>query len=198
MENDYISTPIKVHDLYNEVKLSLSERARLYAERVDTETNHLYDGKPYSVHYDMVVDVANRFMHLDTEDNSWKEIILAACRTHDVIEDCRQTYDDVNKALNSSYVADIVYALTNEKGKIRKEKANDKYYEGIRITPCATFVKLCDRIANVEYSIKTSSTKKIDMYAKENDNFHRQLYQGRYREMFNYLDELLEKHKQQN
>jgi hypothetical protein len=47
--------------------------------------------------------------------------------------------------------ADIIYAVTNDKGKNRKERAGVKYYEGIRKTPGAVFVKLCDRIANVQY-----------------------------------------------
>ena len=66
--------------------------------------------------------------------------------------------------------ADIVYAVTNEKGKNRAERANDKYYAGIVATPGAVFVKLCDRIANVQYGKMTGSGM-YDKYKKENDNF---------------------------
>jgi hypothetical protein len=48
--------------------------------------------------------------------------------------------------------SEIVYALTNEKGRNRKERAGKRYYEGIRNTPYAPFVKMCDRMANIRYS----------------------------------------------
>ena len=88
--------------------------------------------------------------------------------------------------------ADIIYAVTNEKGKSRKERANGKYYEGIRNTPGAVFVKLCDRIANVQYS-KMTKSRMFEMYKKENDNFMTQLGWAEiheYAEMFNYLVDL--------
>jgi hypothetical protein len=53
--------------------------------------------------------------------------------------------------------AEIVYALTNEKGRTRHERAGEKYYKGIRETPYAPFVKLCDRLANVTYSCSIDS-----------------------------------------
>ena len=37
--------------------------------------------------------------------------------------------------------AEIVYALTNDKGRTRKERAGEHYYAGIRETPYAPFVK---------------------------------------------------------
>ena len=47
---------------------------------------------------------------------------------------------------------EIVYALTNDKGRTRAERAGERYYQGIRQTPYAPFVKLCDRLANITYS----------------------------------------------
>jgi (p)ppGpp synthase/HD superfamily hydrolase len=96
-----------------------------------------------------------------------------ACFAHDTIEDTRVTYNDVKSALGH-YVADLVYALTNEKGKTRKERANDKYYEGIRSEKYGIFVKMCDRIANVEYS-KMSGSRMFEMYKKENEDFIKSL-----------------------
>jgi (p)ppGpp synthase/HD superfamily hydrolase len=138
-----------------------------YAIKCHSETNHLYDGKPYALHLAMVVDTA--LTHLDTIPDVVHGEVIAACWLHDVIEDCRQTYNDV-KSIAGAMVADIVYAVSNEKGKTRKERANAKYYEGIKATSWATFVKLCDRIANVRYSKETGS-KMFEMYRKENDEF---------------------------
>jgi (p)ppGpp synthase/HD superfamily hydrolase len=177
-----------------------------------TNTNHYYDTYlPYRFHLEMVDTVAEQFEHLldDTLDYYTGEVITfqrdnpislrQACRlgtySHDLIEDTRTSYNDVKNRLGQE-VAGIVYALTNEKGKTRKERANDKYYEGIRNTPGATFVKLCDRIANVQYS-KLTKSRMFEMYKKENENFISQLgyiTSGNhdYKIMFEYLINLFQ------
>ena len=138
-------------------------------------TNHKYDDYlPYEFHLKMVAKNAQKFgkavaeICFPGEQLSGKDILLAAWG-HDLIEDTRVSYNDVAKALGPK-VADIIYAVTNEKGKNRSERANDKYYEGIRNTSGAVFVKLCDRIANVEYS-KMTGSRMFEIYKKENDDF---------------------------
>jgi (p)ppGpp synthase/HD superfamily hydrolase len=154
------------------------------------DTNHMYDKYlPYEFHLRMVNQVAKEFKHLiPTELHN--DIFLAAFG-HDLIEDTRITYNDVKKELGE-FIADIIYALTNEKGKNRKERANDKYYQGIRDCPCGVFIKLCDRIANVRYG-KITGSKMVSMYEKENENFISKLgyYKGNdYEEIFDYLNNL--------
>ena len=149
------------------MEMKILEKAREFAEYHHNGTNHKYDGKPYTYHLSMVVEVAERFIHLIPVNK--RDTVLAACWCHDTIEDCRVTYNDVKSELGEE-VANIVYALTNEKGKTRKERANDKYYEGIRNTKGAVFVKLCDRIANVQYSKMTKSSM-FKKYKEENPNF---------------------------
>jgi (p)ppGpp synthase/HD superfamily hydrolase len=174
-------------------------------------TNHFYDGElPYSFHLKMVVNVFDDFKHLlpenlyiETDDRApdWdvtQHVIRLACWGHDLIEDTRVSYNDVKNQLDGysgySYIADIIYAVTNEKGKNRKERANEKYYEGIRSTSGAVFVKLCDRIANVQYS-KMMKSRMFEVYGKEQFEFQRML--GRYTDnqglepMFAHLDDLL-------
>ena len=105
-------------------------------------TNHMYaEYLPYEYHLRMVVGVFERFKHLVEEIR--REDVKTVCFAHDIIEDTRVTYNDVKFALGA-YVADLVYALTNEKGKTRKERANDKYYEGIRSEKYGIFVKSLD------------------------------------------------------
>ena len=143
-------------------------------------TNHFYDKYlPYEFHLRMVVQVYYDFARL-LEKNMFTEkfvvecditehVIISSCWGHDLIEDTRTNYHEVlNKA--GKDIADIIYALTNEKGRNREERGNEKYYEGIRNTKGATFVKLCDRIANVQYSKMTHSSM-YDKYKKENDKF---------------------------
>ena len=154
------------------------------------KTNHFYDEYlPYEFHLRMVVEVANDNIHLV---HSWiKSHVILAAWGHDLIEDTRTSYNDVKNILGED-VADIVYALTNEKGKSRKERANDKYYEGIRRTPGAVFVKLCDRIANVQYS-KMTKSRMFDVYKNENEEFIKNLGgdDGQYEEIFTYLKSLM-------
>ena len=102
------------------------------------------------------------------------------------------TYNDIREALGGP-IAEITYALTNEKGRNRKERANEKYYEGIRNTPYATFVKLCDRLANVTYS-KQQGSSMLDAYRKDQAFFEEQLLNGRnanYQPMVDEMRELL-------
>ena len=169
------------------------------------ETNHFYDEfLPYEFHLRMVVQVYKDFKHLLPENmltferacyhNSFETVdetqtaIEYACWGHDLIEDCRVSYNDVDRTLGRN-TAEIIYAVSNEKGKNRKERANDKYYEGIRNTPGAVFVKLCDRIANAQYS-KMTRSRQFEMYQKENENFMNSLGYTEDHElisMFNYL-----------
>lgn len=140
----------------------------------------------------MVAEVAKKFNALiPTED--WVNVELAAYG-HDLIEDTRTSYNDAKEVLGE-LTADIIYALTNEKGRTRKERANAAYYKGIRETKYGVFVKLCDRIANVQYS-KMTGSRMFEMYKKENDNFINELGghpQHELHSMFDYLIRLFEK-----
>jgi (p)ppGpp synthase/HD superfamily hydrolase len=157
-----------------------------FAIEAHQSTNHLYDGKSYSTHLMMTVEYAKKYLNIIPEH--YQDIVIDACWLHDTIEDCRLTYNDIRKISNTS-VADIVYALTNEKGKTRKERANDKYYEGIKNTPYAKFVKLCDRLANVRYSVDTNSKMK-DVYKSENKHFIKSLFNNVYEPYDDMVKEL--------
>jgi (p)ppGpp synthase/HD superfamily hydrolase len=149
-------------------------------------TNHMYDTYlPYEFHLRMVHQVGMDFKYLldDTLDYftgepfrgprqdqiTLRDACMRATFGHDLIEDTRVSYNDVMNRLGQE-AAEIIYAVSNEKGKNRRERANDKYYEGIRNTKGAVFVKLCDRIANVQYS-KMTKSRMFEMYEKENNHF---------------------------
>lgn len=162
-------------------------KAKNYAIKCHTETNHKYDGKPYETHLQMVVDYACKYAYL-IGDNVLESVIASAW-AHDTIEDCRQTYNDVKTELGIQ-VAEITYALTNEKGRSRKERANSFYYYGIRNTPFAGYVKLCDRLANAKYS-KQQGSKMIEAYRKEHKHFMAELSCVGFKPMWDELSELL-------
>lgn len=167
---------------------NLAHKAHEFAERCHAETNHLYDGHPYTHHLVLVVGVAEKNISNFPEFD--RDVIIAACWAHDTIEDTRQTYNDVKKVLGEK-VADIVYACTTEKGKTRKERQSDKYYEGIRNTPGATFVKLCDRIANTMFS-KATKSGMFEKYKGESEEFLKKIgaTDGNYKAMIDILIDL--------
>ena len=152
--------------------MNLLRRARTLANKYHSETNHLYDDMPYTFHLNMAEGFGYEFSELIPLEK--REIVLSACQLHDTIEDCRVTLNDLKKEVGSE-VAEIVYAVTNEKGRNRAERANSKYYKGIRKTEFATFVKLADRLANVQYSRTQGKEGMFEKYKKENDKFVYQL-----------------------
>lgn len=167
----------------NEDFSEFDRKARIFAFKSHSSTNHKYDGLPYKVHLRLVIEVAKKYIHLIPEDK--RAIVIAACWCHDVIEDCRLTYNDAKETLGVE-VADIVYALTNDKGKNRKQRAGENYYKGIRETEFETFVKLCDRFANLNYSTLIGS-RMSDMYKKEMPHFIKSVYDSKYDVMFEDL-----------
>jgi len=154
------------------------------------KVNHMYDNYlPYEFHLRMAANVAKQFQYLldDTvdyhtgkkefssrggydESETLRSVCIAAVWGHDLIEDTHINFNDIVTHLESRAVAEVIYAVSNEKGRNRKERANAKYYEGIRRTKGAVFVKLCDRIANVQYS-KLTKSKMFEMYKNENLEF---------------------------
>jgi len=90
------------------------------------------------------------------------------CALHDVLEDSDLSYNDIKNAFGIE-IAKIVYAVTDELGRNRKER-KEKTYPKIRNNWKATVVKICDRIANIRHSIETNSRFK-EMYKKEHDEF---------------------------
>jgi hypothetical protein len=133
---------------------------RQWAHELHASVNQTYgDHLPYGYHLDMVVDGIREFGHLVCVCEADVLPLFFSGYYHDSIEDARLTYNDVRRVARnllteeqSLMAAEIVYALTNDKGRTRAERAGERYYKGIRETPYAPFVKLCDRLANVSYS----------------------------------------------
>mgnify|MGYP003293109700 CR=1 FL=1 len=141
-------------------------RAKAYKTHEDVNQN--YGDKPYSFHLHSVEIKTKELLEVlykgKIEDEEYVAVLFGAL-FHDSIEDARLSYNDVKdialEFLSEKYAVmatEIVYALTNEKGRTRAERSNDKYYDGIRNTPYAPLVKLADRMANMEYSNITQSS----------------------------------------
>jgi len=183
--------------------MNIIEKSKKHAIEAHQSINQKYDEHEYEHHLEMSDNVGLRFIYLIPEKD--RDDVRGGIWSHDVIEDVSSiTFNDLKKVTNER-VADIAYACTNEKGKTRAERANNKYYRGIRRTKYATFVKLCDRIANIEYSLSKKS-RMFTMYKKEHSHFRSKLdslyfriiarifrSEPDYTDMWNYLDELLRK-----
>lgn len=144
---------------------------------------------PYSFHLDMVYEQAKLFMNLVPSDEPHYSNIIAGIYGHDLIEDARITYNDIKEMYNKE-VADIVYCCTEEKGRNRKERHSNKFYEELSANRDAVFVKLCDIIANAKYSLLTNSS----MYQKYKQEYHTlesKLGVGDFEPMFDYLWQVL-------
>jgi (p)ppGpp synthase/HD superfamily hydrolase len=147
------------------------EEIRQSAHELHRSVNQSYgDGLPYGYHLDMVAEEAREFGYLVCEKESDVVPMMFGAYYHDSIEDARLTYNDVMKIARNwmddeqaLMAAEIVFALTNDKGRTRKERAGEKYYQGIRTTPYAPFVKLADRLANTTYSFTHSNGANLHM-----------------------------------
>ena len=155
---------------------------RKSAHELHASVNQTYGGdKPYGVHLDMVAESVYACAFLVCIDEEDLLPLFFGAYYHDSIEDARLTYNDVRKRAlawmgsDQAYAAaEIVYALTNEKGRTRAERAGERYYAGIRNTPFAPFVKLADRLANMTYSWRNDNAANLQMrkvYAAELPHF---------------------------
>lgn len=158
---------------------------RDYAFDKHKNVNQSYGELPYSVH---LTETANNILkYLQPYTSSEEKIVLiSASYCHDLIEDTRTTYNDLiydlamikrNTNISDDYefnvdtIADIVFDLTNEKGKNRAERENDKYFESIANNNLSKIVKLSDRLANIEHSMLFYNLDKMTCYYSEHENF---------------------------
>ncbi|MCQ2075846.1 MAG: hypothetical protein MJZ20_02255 [Bacteroidaceae bacterium] len=135
------------------------EEIRNTAWKLHESVGQTYDENlPYGHHLSMVADAAMKYGHEVIENESDIIPVIFAAYFHDSIEDARLTYNNVISIARrfmtgeqAHTAAEIVYALTNDKGRTRTERAGEHYYAGIRETPYAPFIKLCDRLANMTH-----------------------------------------------
>jgi guanosine-3',5'-bis(diphosphate) 3'-pyrophosphohydrolase len=161
-----------------EMNDKLVREARLVA--IKAHGNQDYDGIfPYEKHLEDVIDVLKRFHVTDPK-------YLCAAYLHDVLEDGAVSYTKIKRYFGED-VAEMVYCVTDEMGRNRKEKKK-KTLPKTGENPDAVIIKLADRIANIEMG------GKIDMYAKEYDEFRSHLYQADKiaKPLWDHLDKIFE------
>lgn len=152
---------------------------------------------PYSFHLLATEKIATDFMQsvFEGEDlyNGLKgvkgeatlsTIIKQVAIAHDCLEDARMNVSDLKNALirngrNTNFVntpeyrdfvVDCCYKLTDDKGMNRKQRKNEAWWSQLLKNDVASYVKICDRLANVLYS-RLTNTEKFNMYKRENSEF---------------------------
>lgn len=187
----------------------LKKLREYFYERGDVYCNQKYaDILPYSFHLKCVEAQGEKFIHLienviiQNKDNNFSqgvhlgEIVSLALTAHEAQEDFRMSYNDVkNVATNlgntvaGEMVADIVFCVSDEKGKSRAERKNEKYYTELSENKLAVFVKLADISANTLFSKLTGSSM-YKKYKSEFTHFKEMCYIEEYKEFFDYLERL--------
>lgn len=107
--------------------------------------------------------------------------MICAAWLHDTIEDTPTSYQDIRQ-LFGDHVAELVWAVTDDLGRNRKER-KERTWPKIFADREATILKLADLTANVENAF-------------ENDSKLCQMYRKEWPEIYEAFEEALKKHKQ--
>ena len=159
--------------------VSFADGCRFLAMRAHKD--QLYGDQPYHVHLEHTVAVLRRFGIVD-------EIVLGSGYLHDVVEDTELSLEDMVAHLTIGFGAKrsqaaglIVDAVTDGEGKNRKERKARPY----RLIPerkNSIYVKLGDRIANLEVAHAQGNYGLIKMYYKEQPTFEEHLFNAAHAE----------------
>lgn len=168
----------------------------------DVECNQKYgETLPYSFHLKAVQAQGLKFIKLLEDPRSAgkeyrEEDLSIALAGHDLIEDGRMTLNDIVSLLQgqigntrAKFIAEIIYAVTDEKGRDRMSRKNEKYYKELKENKSAVFVKLADISANMIYS-KLFNTRMYAMYKVEFAQTKAKLWSKDLAEMFEYVESL--------
>ncbi len=146
--------------------MNIKDRAMLVAEKA--HQNQTYGIYPYMYHIreiaDLVESITQKF-----ESHIWNaDVLIVTAILHDVLEDSDLSYNDIKKEFGEN-IAELVYCITDELGRNRKERKS-KTYSKIRKNCETVLIKICDRIVNIEYSKRTNS-KMFKLYKSEHEIF---------------------------
>ncbi len=140
---------------------------------------------PYSVHLDAAVAVARRFGISNI-------FILLAILGHDVVEDTKKKIWHLWLAGFPLRSCLMIWFVTDKPGSTREQR-KARTLPWIALNRGAIIVKLCDRIANVEFSIRNQEAK-FNRHVAEYAFFRACLYDPSHlqaRKMWQHLDALL-------
>lgn len=146
----------------------------------DKHSKQKYGSQPYNFHLNNVYNYVVKYMDLLDDDN---QITLAMCGSfaHDVIEDTEITEEEIANLFG--YKFSVIIGELSKKDGLSLED----YFQNISESKIATFVKICDRLANVSYSFEKGSSI-LEKYRKEMPLFREKLYKPEFDVMFRELE----------
>ncbi len=152
---------------------SIVTKALYMAVTAHDGAGQLYAGQPYSGHVLDVYDEA--LVHIDLLPQHKHETALGGAGLHDTIEDGYASMNDIAKELNAD-IARVAQLLVSSTGPTRKERHDDAYYQRLATSETATFIKLCDRLANVRAGKGTEKSASMrERYRSEQAHVESQL-----------------------
>lgn len=170
--------------------------AKEFATIEHAAINQTYGEYSYTLHLNLCHKVFDYFSHFVFAASD--DIDLYAAKQglwlHDLLEDSwKVSYNDL-KSRYGFKVAEIVFLVTEEKGRTRAERHNHKYFTGIASMNEAILVKLCDNLANVIFSCY-SGTGMYSKYKAEYSTFKSYLYKEEFKLMFELLEKIYSEDK---
>lgn len=131
---------------------SLFMEAVGYAHQCHSAVNQVREGtgEPYIVHPIEVAGLVHTIAHDFDYPIEWIEVAVVAALLHDVIEDTRGTYNEIESRFGA-IVRDTVFWLTDVTTKAQGNRRVRKELERVRLSHApgrVKFIKCCDIIAN--------------------------------------------------
>lgn len=161
---------------------------------VEAHGEQMYGVHPYVYHLDKVADVLKYFSQYNPKIAAIQ--MIQAAYLHDTLEDTATHYSELKEVFGEE-VANLVYDVTDELGKNRRER-HAKTYPKTAGNTRAVILKLADRIANVHCCLTDKDWKTYSMYKNEYQDFREALFRPTasvvfdgYNEMWRHLDILL-------
>lgn len=157
----------------------------------DVVCNQKYDDTlPYSFHLNAVAAMGLKYSYLL---NSADEVLITQCICwgHDLIEDARVTYNDIDtktylkniRSNQSLIIKEGIFACTELRGRNRDERKSKEYFDLLKTNRLFVFCKLCDILANVTYGVLTNSSM-VGKYRKEYSHLEKELFMVELKDMF--------------
>lgn len=142
---------------------------RSYAQDCYDKSNCEYgDGNNYFVHINMVYNIVHvhKLIFIDNDENNESDftITLAGALCHDLMEDAKQSYNDI-KFVAGKDVADIVLAVTDVPADNRLMKHLLTMHKTVKDYR-AIILKMADILANATYS-KLQGSSMYNKYVAE-------------------------------
>lgn len=152
-------------------------KAKTFAIDMHNKVGQKYGDFGYHMHLYGVVNTLEKYssvishMTLRQQNNTF-----AAAWLHDTLEDCgaHVNFNTLKREFNVD-VAEMVYALTNSKGRNPEEREDQNYFAGLQCNFGAKVVKICDRISNTSFS-KSQKSNHFNKYSRKAPNFCEELW----------------------